>query len=432
MKLKLLLLLLMTFQVSYSQIAKIQFIHNAPDISITEVDVYVDDILVVDNLAFKTGSACIDIPFDGNMAQISVSNATDESDVLVSRERMLVDQENYYVVLNGIYNSEGYEDTEPFDVSIYEGARLEASDENGFESPLDVIVHHGILGVENQVVVDGTQILAGPVAFANWMSFSEYSGYSPWESNVNIGCELHESYSIPQYLYFPYRFELETENLGLENQTVIMLLTGFRYPENNNDGEPLNAWYLPVEGGDFVLLSEDKIANIQFVHNAPDASIEEVDVFANGMLVGDNLSFKTGTSFIPVVIDQNDAVNISIRDASNGDILLNEYVQSLTDQENYYAVIDGILDTDAYTDVEPFGVHVYEGAQLEASEPDSGLDLDILVHHGAIGFDHTLDVQGTQILAAPLRLGRLLSFSDYSDDTYCTNSAWSSQESIAI
>ena len=150
------------------------------------------------------------------------------------------------------------------------------------------------------------------------------------------------------------------------------------------------------------------------------------------MLVGDDLSFKTGTSFIPVVLDQYDAVNISIRDASNGDILLNEYVQSLTDQENYYAVIDGILDTDAYTDVAPFGVYVYEGARLEASDPDSELDLEIMVHHGTIGFDHTLDVQGTQILAAPLRLGRLLLFSDYSDDNDFTYSAWSSQESIAI
>ena len=52
--------------------------------------------------------------------------ATDESDVLVSRERMLVDQENYYVVLNGVFNADGYADAEPFDLFLYEGARLEA------------------------------------------------------------------------------------------------------------------------------------------------------------------------------------------------------------------------------------------------------------------------------------------------------------------
>jgi len=126
MKLKLLLLFMGIAQLGYSQIAKIQFIHNAPDISITEVDVYVDDILVVDNLAFKTSSAFIDIPFDGNMAQISISNASDESDFLVSRERMLVDQENYYMVLNGVFDADGYADAEPFDLFLYEGARLEA------------------------------------------------------------------------------------------------------------------------------------------------------------------------------------------------------------------------------------------------------------------------------------------------------------------
>ncbi|MFT5892187.1 MAG: hypothetical protein ACI9Y7_002297 [Dokdonia sp.] len=430
MKLKLLFLLLMIFQISYSQIAKIQFIHNAPDISITEVDVYVDDILVVDNLAFKTGSAFLDVPFDGNMAQISITNSTDESDVFVSRERMLIDQENYYVVLNGVFNADGYVDAEPFDLFLYEGARLEAEEiDEGID--LDVIVQHGAMGFDNTLTVEGCQILAAPISFASPVDFSEFSGYSHWVSNDDIGCVARESYSVPQYFYFPYRFPLSSENLGLEGQAIMMLLSGFRNPEDNNDGEPFNTWYLTAEGGDFVLLSEDKIANIQFVHNAPDASIEEVDVFANGMLVADNLSFKTGTSFIPVVLDESDGVTISIRDVVTGGFLHNDYLP-FADQENYYLVMDGILDTDAYTDVEPFGVHVYEGAQLEASDPDSELDLDIMVHHGAIGFDHTLDVQGTQILAAPLRLGRLLSFSDYSDDNDFTYSVWSSQVGIGI
>lgn len=430
MKLKLLILCIGCIQWGYSQTAKIQFIHNAPDTSIAEVDVYVDGILVVDNLAFKTGSAFLDLPFDGNMAQITITNPTDENDVLVSRERMLVDQENYYIIIDGIFDTDSYSDVEPFDIYLYEGAQLEALDPEPFLD-LDVLVHHGAIGFDTTLTVEGCQILAAPVGFASPVSFSEYSGYSTWASNVNIGCVVRESYSIPQFFYFPYDFLLETEDVGLEEQAIIMLLSGFRNPEDNNDGEPFNTWYLTPEGGDFILLSEDKIANIQFVHNAPDASINEVDVFANGMLVGDNLSFKTGTSFIPVVLDESDGVAISIRDVVTGGFLHNDYLP-FTDQENYYLVIDGILDTDAYTDVEPFGVHVYEGAQLEASNPDSELDLDIMVHHGAIGFDHTLDVQGTQILAAPLRLGRLLSFSDYSDDTDFTYSTWSSQVSIAI
>ncbi|SNS17325.1 Por secretion system C-terminal sorting domain-containing protein [Dokdonia pacifica] len=417
-------------QLGYSQTAKIQFIHNAPDVSIEEVDVYIDDNLVVDNLTFKTGSAFLDIPFNGDMTQIVITNPTDVNDVLLSSEYTLVDQENYYVVLNGIYNPEGYEDAEPFDVSIYEGARLEAEEvDQGVD--LDVMVQHGALGFDNTLIVEGCQILAAPISFGNSVSFSEYSGYSPWVSNDDIYCVVRESYTIPQFFYFPYNFPLVTDDLGLEGQAIIMLLTGFRYPENNNDGEPLNAWYLPVEGGDFVLLSEEETANIQFIHNAPDTSVEEVDVYANGMLVADDLSFKTGTPFLNILLDQGVAL-ITVRDSDTNDLLFNDFF-GFVDEENYYLVIDGIFDTDAYEDVEPFEMHLYAGAQLEASNPDSGLDLDILVHNGAIGFDHTLDVQGTQVLAFPLEMGRLLSFSDYSDEVDGNPySMWESQSDISI
>ena len=57
----------------------------------------------MDNLTFKTGSAFLDIPFNGNMTQIVITNPTDVNDVLLSSDYTLVDQENYYVVLNGIY-----------------------------------------------------------------------------------------------------------------------------------------------------------------------------------------------------------------------------------------------------------------------------------------------------------------------------------------
>ncbi|WP_299763319.1 T9SS type A sorting domain-containing protein [uncultured Dokdonia sp.] len=431
MKLKLLVLFISCIQLGYSQTAKIQFIHNAPDISIEEVDVYIDGNLIIDNLNFKTGSAFLDIPFNGDQTQIVITRSTDENDVLVSREHMLIDQENYYVVIDGIYDAGGYEDAEPFDMYIYEGARLESINPEPYFD-LDVMVHNGSLGFDTTLIVEGCQILAAPVGFGSPVSFSEYSGYSTWASNEDIACVARTSYSVPDFFYFPYSFPLASENLGLENQAIIMLLSGFRDPESNNDGEPFNAWYLTPEGGDFVLLSEQRSANIQFVHNSPDASVSEVIVYVDEMIVADNLSYKNGTSFLNVPFGPDNIVNIYIVDSNTGDLLINTFVD-LIDQENYYMVIDGIFDTDTYTDVEPFGLHTYIGAQLEASAPESDLDLDILVHHGAIGLDHTLDVQGTQVLTSPLEIGRLLSFSDYSEevDGY-PYSRWASQSDIAI
>lgn len=260
MKLKLLFLLLVVFQVSYSQTAKIQFIHNAPDVSIAEVDVYVDDNLVIDNLAFKTGSTFLDIPFNGDMAQITITRSTDENEILVSRERMLVDQENYYVVIDGIFDTANYTDVEPLDIFLYEGARLEATVPDPVLD-LDIIVHHGgLLGFDFELDIQGTQVLAAPLAVAYSIFYSEYSsiymsdpnnGYSLWQSNEDIGFEILSVGDGDPYYYETFNFPLQSENLELENQAIIMLLTGFQHPENNNNGDPFDVFYLTPEGGAF-------------------------------------------------------------------------------------------------------------------------------------------------------------------------------------
>ncbi len=341
MRLKLLFLLLMIFQISHSQIAKIQFIHNAPDISITEVDVYVDDILVVDNLAFKTGSAFIEVPFDGNMAQISISNATDESDVFVSLERMLVDQENYYAVIDGILDTDAYTDVEPFGIYVYAGAQLEAINIGA----LDILVHHGAIGFDHTLDVQGTQILAFPLEMARTLSFSEYSDevdgfpYSMWESQGDIAVEIGDyggniGGGLLSDFEFNFNFELPSESVDLENQAILMLLSGFQNPEVNNDGQPFDVFYLTPEGGDFrsaTLSVDDITVSSMIVYPNPVQEMLTIKTFSSqakgalydvqGRLIYENISIdntttidlsalKSGVYFLQLTDQNNNASTV--------------------------------------------------------------------------------------------------------------------------
>ena len=46
---------------SYAQTARVQVIHNSADLSVQEVDLYIDNIKFIDNFAFRTATAFVDI-----------------------------------------------------------------------------------------------------------------------------------------------------------------------------------------------------------------------------------------------------------------------------------------------------------------------------------------------------------------------------------
>lgn len=268
MKLKLLFLLLVIFQISYSQTAKMQFIHNAPDVSIAEVDVYVDDNLIIDNLAFKTGSTFLDIPFNGDMAQITITRSTDENEILVSRERILVDQENYYVVIDGIFDTASYTDTEPFDIYLYEGAHIEADFLGEEYENTDIQVHHGSIGFNFPLTVYASGALA-----CGGLLLSDNLNYSGFGDNYIHGGGTEDYYIDIFGGDFSYgvMIPFQTQDLMLEDQGLLMLLTGFRNPEQNNNGEPFSVTYITPDGGDFR----------QFTLGLEENSLDEVVVFPN-------------------------------------------------------------------------------------------------------------------------------------------------------
>lgn len=268
----------LVFWVSYMQAqnAQIQFIHNAADVSINLVDIYTDGELVVDNLSFKTGTAFLDIPFTGNSTEITVTAADDVSLVYVEKQQELIDNERYYVVLDGVFDTDFYEDIEERVLHSYQGARVAATHPDSETADLEILTHNGALGFSHELDVQGTQILAYPLEFGTSLLFgdfsesSEESNYTSWASDSPISVDIADFNGIGGNVLsaFEYYTTLELGAPGFPDysgQAVIMLLTGFENPDLFDNGEPFEAYLLSPEGGDFQpLLSLKEELEINF------------------------------------------------------------------------------------------------------------------------------------------------------------------------
>lgn len=121
-------------------------------------------------------------------------------------------------------------------------------------------------------------------------------------------------------------------------------------------------------------------ARVQVIHNSADAAASVVDVYVNGGILLDDFEFRTASPFvnapagIPLTIVVAPGNSTS---AADGIFTANA---TLTANETYIIVANGIVSTTGYTPNQPFNLYIYNMGREEAS---SSANTDILVFHGA-------------------------------------------------
>ena len=89
--------------------ARVQVIHNSADLAAEFVDVWLNDVLLIDNFEFRTATPFIDAP-QGIEFTISIqdSSSTSASNPLWSQNYTLTGGDKYILVANGIVSPTGY------------------------------------------------------------------------------------------------------------------------------------------------------------------------------------------------------------------------------------------------------------------------------------------------------------------------------------
>ena len=244
MKKLLLLLSVIAFsQAAFSQTARVQVIHNSPDALTSEVDVYVDDALTLDDFTFRTASPFVDLPAEVEI-ELSVAPATSSSvnDAVLTVPVTLTDGETYIVVADGILSPTGYNPAPPVSLQVFPMGREAATQGTN----TDVLVHHGSTDAGP---VDVVETGAGAGTIVDDIAYTEFQGYLelPTADYVLEVRDVSGTTGIAAY-------EAPLSSLSLDGAAIVVLASGFLDPSENSNGPAFGLWVALPAGGDLVEL----------------------------------------------------------------------------------------------------------------------------------------------------------------------------------
>lgn len=224
--------------------AKAQIIHNAAFDGASTVDVYLNGeaVDVLDDFAFRTASAYIDLPANSNIKiGIAPGNSTSYSDTLATYDFRLVAGETYSVIANGILG-EGFDanpDMREIGFNLWAtSAKMMADDDSKVEFK---IVHGATDAPTVDVVVDGAMLtLADDAAYGD---ITDYIAVDPSSYKLNLNTSSDDA------LVAAFTADLT----GLEGNTAMVLASGFLSTENENQNNAFGLYAVLPAGGPFVM-----------------------------------------------------------------------------------------------------------------------------------------------------------------------------------
>ena len=355
----------------WAQPARVQVIHNCADAAASQVDVYLNDALLLDNFAFRTATPFVSLPSGvPQTIKIAPATSTSSAQAIYSLTATLDAGQTYQLIADGIVSPSGYTPAQPFGLQIFAGAREAATN----PANVDVLVHHGSTDAPVVDVVE-TEVPAGTIvdnlgypSFAGYLSLPE----ADYEIDVRdeTGTVTVASYDVP----------LETLNLAGNALTVVA--SGFLNPANNSNGPAFGLFVALPSGGALIPLplSEPPTARIQVIHNSADAAAAEVDVYVNGNLLLDNFAFRTATPFVDVPAEVALNIQVAPGTSTSAADAIYSVTATLADDGTYILIAAGNVSATGYSPEQPFAINVYPTAREEADDNDN---TDVLVFHGA-------------------------------------------------
>ena len=223
---------------------RVQVIHNSADAIADSVDIYLNGSLLLDNFAFRTATPFVDLNAEVPVT-IGVAPKTSMSyaDTLVTFTYTLSAERKYIIVADGLVDANaGYMPFQAFNLEVYDMAREMASSMGN----TDVLVHHG---ATDAPAVDVVEIGVGAGTIVNNLEYTDFAGYLELptadytlEIRDSTGATVVQTYSAP------------LSTLGLADEALVVVASGFLNPANNNNGEPFGLYVALPAGGDLVEL----------------------------------------------------------------------------------------------------------------------------------------------------------------------------------
>ena len=149
---------------------------------------------------------------------------------------------------------------------------------------------------------------------------------------------------------------------------------------------------------DYTKFLKTQTARVQVIHNSADAAAETVDVYLNETLLIPNFEFRTASPFVDAPAGLEIELSVAPPNSSGVEDAIYTAPVTLSADETYIVVADGIVSGSGYNPPQPFGLQIYDMGRELADE--SG-NTDVLVHHGSTDAP-TVDIVETGVGAGTL------------------------------
>ncbi|WP_276134069.1 DUF4397 domain-containing protein [Polluticoccus soli] len=375
---------------------KAQFINNAADVALPGIDIYIDNVLFIDDLNFRSATAFVDIPATTPF-QLGIAPNTSSSsmDVFYSMNMLLGQPDTIVIIANGLITNTGYNPFKTFRLDTLMGAREISHD----AIDIDLLVANGSTDAPVMDVRAGTETLVNDLAFGSIHRYLRVPfGDHKFRLTNNTGSKTIQTYDLPLL------------SLTVPGTAGLILTSGFMNPLANNNGPAFNVMFVPASGGPFIPLTTtdpEAYARMQLIHNSPDKSLDTVDVYVDGDKLLDNFTFRTATGFMDVDVAAAKSIGLAPKTSTSvADVIYSQNIQ-FDSGKRYIVTFDGIKSTSGYSPIVPLAIRSFNAAREEGSNT---ANTDILMTHGVTDIP-TVDIrEGTNILADNLIYGNFIPY----------------------
>ena len=225
--------------------ARLQVIHNSPDLAATTVDVYVNGEILLDDFAFRTATPFVDVPAGVALSiDVAPASSTSAAESLYNLTTTLAEGETYIAIANGIVSPTGYSSGPNFALAVFAQGREAAT----VATNTDVLVNHGSPDAPTVDVVE-TSLPAGTIV--NDLSYPSFAGYLELPT-LDFTLDVRDATGTTTVA--SYQAPLQT--LGTAGQAITVVASGFLDPTQNSNGPAFGLWVAFADGGNLIPLPE--------------------------------------------------------------------------------------------------------------------------------------------------------------------------------
>ena len=352
MNLRLLLLsalILIAAASSNAQTAQVTFVHCSPDAALTMVDVYVYQSGVtnkVEDISYQNSSIFDQIAIYSDLAvtiSVAPSSSSDVSESISSKTFTPSTDAGYVLILSGVRAESGFvpnPNAKPITLSMYE---REVPLFTGTPNQIGIMMAHAATDLESSdVYIRGTA-----AAIATGMMYTDVTTTLKAATRVRSTVDFTKAGDKTKVLA-----SFEVDLASYQSETVVLILSGFKTPVDNNGSENALVLLAVLESGAVIqneLIAGSQKARVQWVHNAPDPLLAVVDVWIDSVKTLDNFGFRKATAFADYTAGQQITVGFApATSTAYRDVTKTITLDALRPGRSYHFIVSGVADTSKF------------------------------------------------------------------------------------